>query len=334
MTSIPDLSGVACAMRASTLLAALLAVPLSGASLAQDAWPSRAVRVVVPSSPGGGTDVYARLIANALGESLKQQFVVDNRPGASGNIGAEIVARAAPDGYTFLVSASPAVIINPSLFRNLAYDVERDLVPVSAGVVSPMVFCVHPSAPMRSIADLIEAAKKDPGNLSYGSAGVGSSTNLGVRMLEERSGAKFLHVPFKGVAPAISALLSGQIQFVLADVPSAINQLRSGKLIGIAVTNRLGALPNIPTMSEAGFENFDVAATFSVMAPAGTPAAIVHRVNAEIVSAMKTPALAEKLEAQSLIPVFDTPEQFGERLKTLRSMWAAFIKRNAIAQDQ
>jgi len=334
MNSIPGLNGVACPVRASVLLGALLVAPFSGAALAQDAWPSRPVRVVVPSSPGGGTDVYARLVANALGESFRQQFVVDNRPGASGNIGAEIVARAAPDGYTFLISASPAVIVNPSLFRNLAYDVERDLVPVSAGVVSPMVFCVHPSAPMRSIADLIGAAKKDPGSLSYGSAGVGSSTNLGVRMLAERAGVKFLHVPYKGLAPAVSALLGGQIRFMLADVPSAINQLRSGKLIGIAVTNRLGALPNIPTMSEAGFENFEVAATFSMMAPAGTPASIIHRVNAEIVSAMKTPAFAEKLEAQSLIPVFDTPEQFGERLKSLRAMWAAFIARNGIAQDQ
>ena len=334
MNSIPDLSGVACAARAAVLLAALLIAPFSGESRAQDAWPSRAVRVVVPSSPGGGTDVYARLIANALGESLRQQFVVDNRPGASGNIGAEIVARAAPDGYTILISASPAVIINPSLFRNLSYDVERDLAPVSGGVVSPMVFCVHPSAPIRSVADLVQAAKKDPGNLSYGSAGVGSATNLGVRMLAERSGVTFLHVPYKGLAPAVSALLGGQIRFLLADVPSAISQLRSGKLTGIAVTNRLGTLPNIPTMSEAGFENFDVAATFSVMAPAGTPAAIIQRLNAEITAAMKNPSLAEKLEAQSLIPVFDTPEQFGARLKSLRTMWAAFIRRNSIVQEQ
>src|SRR3954471_8784515 len=160
-------------------------------------WPAKPVRFIVPSSPGGGTDIYARILAQGLGDALKQQFIVDNRPGASGNIGAAAAAKSAPDGYTFLVSANPALAVNPSLYRNLPYNAERDFAPVARGVLAPMVLLVHPSVPARSLSDLVALGKKEPNKLTFGSAGTGSPTFLGVRMLEENTGARFTHVPYK-----------------------------------------------------------------------------------------------------------------------------------------
>ena len=285
----------------------------------------------MPSSPGGGTDVFARILAQALSEGLKQQFVVDNRPGASGNIGAAAVAKAAPDGYTFLVSANPALSVNPALYRNLPYDAERDFAPVTRGVMAPMVFVVHPSVKAQSLADLVALSKKE--RLAFGSAGTGSPTFLGVRMLEEKSGAKFTHVPYKGVGPAFQDLLGGQIQFLFPDIASAISHVRAGKLRALAVTQKSALLPGTPTLAEAGYP-LDVFTSFSVVAPAGTPAAIVQRLSAEIGNAMRSSPAAAKLDAQALIPVFDTPAEFAASLKKERDGWAAFIHRNAIEADQ
>jgi tripartite-type tricarboxylate transporter receptor subunit TctC len=298
---------------------------------AQESWPSRPVKLIVPSSPGGGTDVFARILAQALSEGLKQQFVVDNRPGASGNIGAAAVAKAAPDGYTFLVSANPALSVNPALYRNLPYDAERDFAPVARGVMAPMVFVVHPSVKAESLADLVALSKKE--RLAFGSAGTGSPTFLGVRMLEEKSGAKFTHVPYKGVGPAFQDLLGGQIQFLFPDIASAISHVKAGKLRALAVTQKSALLPGTPTLAEAGYP-LDVFTSFSVVAPAGTPAAIVQRLSAEIGNAMRSGPVAAKLDAQALIPVFDTPAEFAASLKKERDGWAAFIRRNAIEADQ
>jgi tripartite-type tricarboxylate transporter receptor subunit TctC len=312
----------------------LLAVALLVAGLgvhAQESWPSRPVKLIVPSSPGGGTDVFARILAQALSEGLKQQFVVDNRPGASGNIGAAAVAKAAPDGYTFLVSANPALSVNPALYRNLPYDAERDFAPVTRGVMAPMVFVVHPSVKAQSLADLVALSKND--RLAFGSAGTGSPTFLGVRMLEEKSGGKFTHVPYKGVGPAFQDLLGGQIQFLFPDIASAISHVRAGKLRALAVTQKSALLPGTPTLAEAGYP-LDVFTSFSVVAPAGTPAAIVQRLSAEIGNAMRSGPVAAKLDAQALIPVFDTPAEFAASLKKERDGWAAFIRRNAIEADQ
>jgi tripartite-type tricarboxylate transporter receptor subunit TctC len=300
---------------------------------AQDAsWPSRPVRLVVPSSPGGGTDVFARLLGQALGEALKQQFVVENRPGASGNIGAEVAAKSAPDGYTFLVSANPALTVNPSLYRNLPYSAERDFAPITRGVMAPMVICVHSSVPARTMAELVAIGKREPGKLSFGSAGTGSPTYLGVRMLEEVTGAQFLHVPYKGVGQAYQDLLGGQLKFMFPDVASALPHIRSGKVVALAVTERTSQLPNTPTIAEAGFP-LDVFTSFSVVAPAGTPPAIVRRLAGEITKAMKSPAMAEKLDQQVLVPVFDTPEQFAASVKKERENWAEFIRRNNVMPD-
>jgi len=311
-----------------------IVLALTGApAQAQETWPARPVKFIVPSSPGGGTDLYARQLAQALSESLKQQFIVDNRPGASGNIGAEAAAKAPPDGYTFLVSANPAIAVNPSLYKNLPYDAERDFAPVARGVVAPLVICVHPSVPTRTLAELVALGKREPGKLSFGSAGTGSPTFLGIRMLEEVSGAKFLHVPFKGIGNMMPSLLGGQLSFAFPDAAVALAHIRAGKLIPLAIIEHAPQLPDVPTFAEAGFPGLDIYSSFSVVAPAGTPAATVQRMSAEIARAMKSPALAAQLERETLIPVFDTPELFAAHLKKEKAAWAAVIARNAIAPD-
>src|SRR5713101_5133717 len=181
------------------ILLSFLALVISSAAQGQEAWPAKPVKLIVPSSPGGGTDLYARILAQALGDALKQQFVVENRPGASGNIGAAAAAKSPPDGYTFLVSANPALTVNPSLYRNLPYNAERDFTPVTRGVIGPMVIAVHPSLPVNSVAELVALGRKEAGRLPFGSAGTGSPTYLGVRMLEENTGARLMHIAYKGV---------------------------------------------------------------------------------------------------------------------------------------
>jgi tripartite-type tricarboxylate transporter receptor subunit TctC len=321
-------------MSKSLRLAAVLLLALAPAfAQSQDPWPARAVRLVVPSSPGGGTDLYARLLAQGLTEGLKQQFIVDNRPGASGNIGAEIAARAAPDGYTFLVSASPALIMNPSLYRNLPYHAERDFVAVARGVSSPLVFASHPSVPVKTLPALVALGKRDPGKVTHGSAGAGSALNLVVKLLEEATGARFVHVPYKGVAPALRALMSGEIAFVASDLGAVLPYLRSGRVLALAVTEQTPQLPDVPTLAAAGYPGIQASASFMVVAPSGTPPAIVQRLNAEIARVMKSPAIGEKLDGQGFIPKFETPEEFAATLKRERQMWGDVIRRNKITAD-
>jgi tripartite-type tricarboxylate transporter receptor subunit TctC len=316
-------------LRGVGIACALLAAPAA----AQETWPARSVRLVVPSSPGGGTDIYARLLAAGLGEAFKQQFVVENRPGASGNIGAEVAAKAAPDGYTFLVSANPALVINPSLYKNLPYNAERDFAPVARGVVSPLVFTSHPSVPVRTVAQLVALAKREPGKLAYGSAGSGSTTNLVVKLLEEETGARFMHIPYKGIGQALQGLLRGELAFMAGDLASVHTHIAAGRMVPLAATQAAPHLPGTPTLAQAGFPKVEAMASFSIAAPAGTPPAVIQRLSVEVNRIMKTPALREKLDAQALIPIFDTPEDFAASLKRERSRWAEVIRRNNITAE-
>lgn len=310
----------------SGALAALLALALAPAC-AQERWPERPIRFVVPSSPSGGTDLYARLLAQALAEPLREQIVVENRPGGGGNIGAVAVAKAPPDGYTFLVSGNPSLVINPALYKDLPYDAERDFAPVARGVVNPLVLCVLPEVPARSVAELAALGRRDPETLAFGSAGSTTATYFGVRLLEETSGARFIHVPYKGSGQAYQALLGGQVKFMMPDIGSAMPHIRSGKLVPLAVTYPTKMLPGVPTMGDAGFPESDVNAVFSVVAPAATPGRVVLHMNAAIADAMKTPWLARKLEDASFIPVFETPEEFAATLRRDRAKWAAIVRR-------
>jgi tripartite-type tricarboxylate transporter receptor subunit TctC len=320
-------------MRKILLLSAALLFSLPWTvSHAQDAWPSKPVKLVVPSSPGGGTDVFARLLAQALSESLKQQFLVENRPGASGNIGSEAVARSAPDGYTFLVSANAALAINPALQKNVSFDVDRDLAAVGRGVMSINVLVVDASLGVKTLADFIALAKKQPGGLAYGSAGTGTAPYLGVRKLEEAAGVRFLHVPYKGVGPAYQDLVGGRLQFMYTDVASVLPYIQSGRVVPLVVDGKTSLLPQVPTFADAGWSGFSAPISFSVMAPSGVPRPIVQRLSVEVGKALRT--LAPRLEQQGLVPVYDTPEAFATSLKAERANWSEFIQRQGITADQ
>lgn len=304
----------------------------AGLAAAQETWPSKAVKLVVPSSPGGGTDFFARVLAQALTDSMKQQFIVENRPGASGNVGAQAVASAPRDGYTFLVASNSSIAINPSLFRNLPYSAERDLTPVARGVMAVNVLVVGSATGITSMNDLIARAKKQPETIAFGSAGTGSSPYLAVRMIEEAGDVRFIHVPYKGVAPAFQDLVGGRLQFMYADLASAIGYVNAGKLKVIAVDRKTSLLPGVPTFAESGWPSFDSPTSFSVMAPSGIPPAVLEKMAAEVVKALKVSA--PRLEQQALVPVFDTPAEFAADLARERAMWAAFVKRNGITADQ
>src|SRR3989475_6071105 len=253
--------------------------------------------------------------------------------GTSGNIGPAPAAKAAAGGYPSLGSAKPALGVTPSLYKELPYNAERDFTPVTRGVMAPMAMVVHPSVPAKTLAELVALGRTAPGKLAYGSAGTGSPPFLGVRMLEEGTGARCNPVPYKGVGAAYADLLGGQVQFLFPDVASAISHLKAGKLRALAVTQSTALLPGTPTFAEAGFP-LEVITSFSVVAPAGTPAPIVQRLAAEVGRAMRSRPAAEKLAAQVLGPVFDTPERFAPRLKKERDGWADFIRRNGIQPDQ
>ena len=296
-------------------------------------WPARTVTVVVPSSPGGGTDAYGRILAQALTEQLKQTFVVENKPGASGAIGATAVAQAVPDGYTLLVASNSSLGINPGLYKTLQYDVARDFAPDTRGVIAPMVIVANPAARIKTLAELVEFGKREPAALFYGSAGVGSPLYIGVRMLEASTGARFTHVPYKGAGPAYQDLLAGRLQFMLTDLASVRPFIDSGKLLALAITDKSALLPAVPTIAEAGFPGFKAFTAFSVMVPAKVAPALVKRIAAEIAKAMKNPVNASRLEQQALLPVFDTPEQFAASLKEEQAQWASFIREHNITPE-
>jgi tripartite-type tricarboxylate transporter receptor subunit TctC len=223
--------------------------------------------------------------------------------------------------------------MNPSLYRNLPYNAERDFIPVARGVASPLVFASHPSVPVKTLPALVALGKREPGKLTHGSAGAGSALNLVVKMLEEATGARFVHVPYKGIAPALQALLSGEIAFVASDIGAILPHIRSGRVLALAVTEQTPQLPGVPTLAAAGYPGIQASASFMVVAPTGTPSAIVQRLNAEIARVMKSPATRERLEGQGFIPKFDTPDEFAASLKRERQVWGDVIRRNKITAD-
>jgi tripartite-type tricarboxylate transporter receptor subunit TctC len=284
------------------------------------------VKLVVPSGAGGGTDFYARLLAQALGDAFGQQFVVENLPGGSGNVGAAAAARASPDGYTFLVAADPALSVNQSLFKNLPYDPERDFVPVARGVTVPLVICVQPALGIRTLGELVERGKRAPRALTYGSSGSGAPNALAVRIIEEASGARFLHVPYRGMGMALPALLAGQVDFLLPDVAIVVPHLKSGRLVALAVTHRTAQLPHVPSIAAAGFPDFSMPSNFSVVAPAGTPRAIVERLNGELNKALASDDVRKRLALEGAEPVPGTPEDYAADIDREETQWAKVVK--------
>jgi len=291
------------------------------------------VTLVVPSSPGGGTDVYGRILAQALTEQLKQSFVVENKPGASGGIGAAAVAKAEGDGYTLLVASNSSLGINPVMTKNPGYDVQRDFAPVTRGVIAPMVVVVHPDAKVKTLGELLERGKREPNTLFYGSAGNASPLYIGMRMIEAAAGAQFGHVPYKGAGAAYTDLLAGRLQFMLTDLASVRAHIDAGKLRALAVTDKTPLLPGVPTLAEAGLPGITAFTSFSVLLPSKAAPALVQRVAAEVARAMKQPGVAARLEQQALLPVFDTPEQFAASLRQEQQNWGAFIRQHHITAE-
>lgn len=290
-------------------------------------YPTRPIRLVVPSSPGGGTDIVGRVLAQKLGELVGQPLVVDNRPGAGTIIGTELVAKSAPDGYTLLMGLT-ALAVDPSLYAKLPYDALKDFAPVSLVASVPNVLSVHPSVPAATVAELIALAKAKPGRLNYGSGGVGTSAHLAAEMFRTMTGIEWLHVPYKGLGPGVTGLLAGQVDLMFATLPSAIQQIKAGKLraLGVTTATRSPALPNVPTIAEAGVPGYEATHWYGVLAPAGTSGPIVDRLARDIARALQTAETKERLAVEGATPIGSTPDEFAAHLRRETEKWAGVVK--------
>jgi len=297
-------------------------------------YPERPVRMIVAVPPGGPADILARLVAPKLTEGLGQTVVVDNRPGANGNIAYEMAARAVPDGHTFVLVAA-GVSINPSLYREVRYDPVKDFAAITQGVAVPNILVVHPAVPVATVPELVALAKARKGQLAFASAGNGTSGHLALELFKQRAGIDAVHVPYKGGGPALAELVAGQVQALFSLALAATPQIKAGRARGLAITSgkRSPVAPELPTVAELGFPGFEVVGWFGWLAPAGTPAAIVNRLNAEIVKALKTADVRERLLSQSTEPVGNTPKEFAAFVKSERDKWAQVIRRAGVRME-
>lgn len=322
------------AIQAMTL-ALYLSCDGSGIAFAQS-YPVKPVRTIVPFPPGGAADLIGRVVAQKLSEQLGQQVIVDNRGGASGNIGAELAAKAPGDGYTLLLGALTSHAINYTLERDiLRYDLKVSFAPITIVASVPAVFVVNPSVPAQSLKELIVYAKANPGRLSYGSSGAGAPQRLAAEMFKLRTGVDMLHVPYQGTGPIIIGLISGQVLTAFESVPATLPHIKAGKLRALAVTTaqRVPMLPDVPTASEAGLSSFEVSSTFGILAPASTPKPIIARLNTELVKVLQLPDVKEKLLQQGAFSTATTPEQAVQRIHSEVDMWAKVIKASGIKPD-
>lgn len=314
-------------LRSGRFAAGVLAALICAGGASAQSYPARTVRLILPFPPGGPSDLLGRPLAQRLGEQMGVQVVAENRPGAGGNIGLELAAKAPPDGYT-LVLGAPPIAISPALYARLNYDPQKDLAPVSLAAVVHNVILVHPSVPARSLKELIQLAGIRPGKLNYGSGGVGATSHLAPELLQSLTGVKMVHVPFKGVGQAVIALVSGEVDVLVMGAPAAAGQAEAGKVRPLAVLSdtRAPALPKVPTAREAGVENFVVDLWYGVLAPAGTPPGIVNRLNGEIHKALAAPDIRQKLSAAGIEPKLSTPEQFASFIRSETVRYAKVIR--------
>jgi len=312
----------------------LLALIASHAALAQT-WPAKPVRVVVPFPPGGGTDIVARTVTPKMAEILGQPFVIENRAGAGGNIGTELVAKSPADGYTLLV-ASASTAINTTLVPNLSWTFPRDFAPVVLMVVNNHLLAAHPSVPASNVRELLALARAKPGQVTYASYGSGSSAHLTAELFKLMAGVDLLHVPYKGAAPAVNDLVGGQVNIIFADVAALLSHLKSGKLkaLGIGAAKRFEGLPDVPTIAESGVPGFEAGGFLGLVAPAGTPPAVIARLHAELVRIMRMPAIVEKLASIGMDnSTSATPEDFAQWVQKETSRWPALFKAAGIQPE-
>ena len=307
----------------------------AGHSHAQQAYPTKPIRMICPFPPGGTTDVVARLVAQKLTEAWKEQVVVDNRTGAGGIIGTELAAKAPADGYTVLLGSITTHAVNPALYKKLNFDPIKDFTPVTLVVSSPQLLAVHPSVAAKSVKELIALAKAKPGQLNYGSAGVGTSPHLTFELFKSMAGIDAVHVPYKGTGPAITELIAGQVHMMITGVVALMPHVKSGRLRGIAVTSakRVAALPDLPTVAESGVPKFDVSSWFGVFLPAGTPKPIVAKMNGEIRKIVDIPDVRQKLISQGADPETNTPEEFAAYVKSEMVKWGKVVRDTGARAD-
>jgi len=319
----PTLRTLACAFFCLLVAAPLRAQP----------YPAKPVRIVVPFAPGGGSDFIGRFIAQKLSERLGQQFVVDNRPGAGGNLGAEMAIKSAGDGYTLLLIAG-SYTANPSLYK-VGFDPINDIFPIIQLSQGPFVVAVHPGVPTKNLRDLLELARKQPDKLSYASAGQGSITHLASELFLDMAQLRIVHVPYKGTGPALNDAIAGNVQLLFGSVATTLQHIKSGRLRGLAVTTakRIPAAPELPTVAEAGVPGYEVVLWHGLVAPKGTPKAVVDKLNLEATQILKTQALAELLAADGVAPAGGTPEQFRSTIKADIERWQRLVKKAGIKAE-
>ena len=307
-------------------LAAALWIVIAGAALAQT-YPAKPIRMILPFPPGGPTDLLGRAVAQKVSDQLGQQVVADNRPGAGGNLGLELAAKAPPDGHTIVLS-SPLISISPSLYAKLNYDPVKDLAPISLIAQIQNVLLVHPSVPAKTLKELIALARAAPGKLNFGSGGVGTTTHLAPELLQSLTGVRMVHVPYKGSGLALVGLIGGEIDMLIMAVPAASGQIQAGKVRALAVlsSQRAPVIPNVPTSKEAGVQNFEVPIWYGILAPAGVPPEIVGRLNAELTKALTAPDMKDRLATVGIEPSSSTPEQFGAFIRSEAVRYAKVIK--------
>jgi tripartite-type tricarboxylate transporter receptor subunit TctC len=322
-----------------TTLASCIAATLTlatGPVLAADAYPSKPIKLVIPFPPGGPTDVMGRIVAKLLGDKLKQTVVVENRPGAGGNLGTDVVAKAPADGYTLGLSAVSALAIAPALQPRLPYSVNNDLTPISRVGITKGAIVAHPSAPFNDLKGLVAYAKANPGKLAYGSSGVGTANHLAGEMLAAVAGIDWVHVPYKGTAPLVQDLLGGQLPLSIeSSLSSAGPNVKSGKLKAIAIISgsRSPLLPSVPTVAEQGYPGFDVAIWFGLIGPAKLPADVVAALNQAVVEGLKTAEVAERFAAIGAEPAPDTPAEFGAYIRAEQLRWAKVVRDAKVTLD-
>ncbi len=320
---------------ATRLLALTIAIAAALAPVAAaQTYPAKAIRIVVPFPAGGTSDILSRAIGQKLTEEWKQPVIVDNRPGASANIGADIVVKSPPDGYT-LLCASTIHTINPSLYSKLGYDPVRDFTPITLIAATSQVLAVHPSVPVKTVKEFITYAKKRPGQLNYSSAGNGSQPHLTAEMFRARTGIDIVHVPYKGAPPQLADLVAGHVALTFATSPTAVPQVKAGKLRALAVSTlkRISALPDVPTIDEAGVPGFEASGSNGLVGPAGMPPAIVERLNAAVVRIVKEPAMSKYLRDQGAEPWTTTPAEYSAYIKSEVAKWAKAVKDSGAKVD-
>ena len=315
-----------CAVAGRLVAAVLSGFLFAGAGVAQT-YPSKPIRLIAPSSTGGGIDTLARIVAQAS-STLGQQIIVENRGGANGMIGTELAAKAPADGYTLLLGFVGAIAVNVSLYSKVPYDPVRDFAPITQVASSPLLIVAHPSLPARSIAELIKLDKARPGQVTYGTGGIGTGSHLTMELFNLTAGTRLLHVAYKGIGPALTDVLGGHISLMVSSPVSSQPHVQSGRLRGLAVTgrNRLAALPGVATMIESGLPDFVSNSWFGVVAPAGTPPAIIARLNKEFVALLQRPDIREQISRTGADPVGDSPEEFAAFIRTEIAKWGQVVK--------